>query len=35
MKIGTPKEIYSGESRVAMTPESALLLGKLGYSCLI
>jgi NAD(P) transhydrogenase subunit alpha len=35
VKIGTPKEIYSGESRVAMTPESALLLGKLGYSCLI
>ncbi|EBA03074.1 NAD(P) transhydrogenase subunit alpha [Rhodobacterales bacterium HTCC2150] len=35
MKIGIPKEIFPGEARVAMTPESAVLLQKLGYECLI
>ncbi|TMV12597.1 Re/Si-specific NAD(P)(+) transhydrogenase subunit alpha [Arenibacterium halophilum] len=35
MKIGTPKEIFEGENRVAMTPDSALALQKLGHSCLI
>ncbi|SIR26191.1 NAD(P) transhydrogenase subunit alpha [Rhizobium sp. RU20A] len=35
MKIGTPKELYPGEARVAMTPDSALQLQKLGHSCLI
>ncbi|MBG6146975.1 MAG: Re/Si-specific NAD(P)(+) transhydrogenase subunit alpha [Roseibium album] len=35
LKIGTPKEIFPGEARVAMTPESAKQLQKLGYSCLI
>ncbi|MEX3315826.1 Re/Si-specific NAD(P)(+) transhydrogenase subunit alpha [Sulfitobacter sp. PS-8MA] len=35
MKIGTPKEIFEGENRVAMTPESALQLQKLGHSCII
>lgn len=35
MKIGAPKEIFPGEARVAMTPESALALQKLGHSCLI
>ena len=35
MKIGAPKEIYNGEARVAMTPESALLLQKLGHECLV
>lgn len=35
MKIGTPKEIFDGENRVAMTPESAVQLQKLGYECLI
>ena len=35
LKIGTPKEIYEGEARVAMTPESALQLQKLGYDCAI
>ncbi|WP_170485409.1 hypothetical protein, partial [Ruegeria atlantica] len=35
MKIGTPKEIYGGENRVAMTPDSAVQLQKLGYECLI
>ncbi|MEC8794899.1 MAG: NAD(P)(+) transhydrogenase (Re/Si-specific) subunit alpha, partial [Pseudomonadota bacterium] len=35
MKIGAPKEIYEGEARVAMTPESALQLQKLGYECAI
>ncbi|PKP75043.1 MAG: NAD(P)(+) transhydrogenase (Re/Si-specific) subunit alpha [Alphaproteobacteria bacterium HGW-Alphaproteobacteria-6] len=35
MKIGAPKEILDGENRVAMTPESALQLQKLGHECLI
>ncbi len=35
MKIGAPKEIYAGEARVAMTPESAQQLQKLGYDCAI
>lgn len=35
MKIGTPKEIYKGEARVAMSPDSARQLQKLGYECLI
>ncbi|WP_234899585.1 Re/Si-specific NAD(P)(+) transhydrogenase subunit alpha, partial [Ruegeria lacuscaerulensis] len=34
-KLGTPKEILDGENRVAMTPESALQLQKLGYDCAI
>jgi NAD(P) transhydrogenase subunit alpha len=35
MRIGTPKEIYPGETRVAMTPASTIELQKLGYDCLI
>ena len=35
MKIGTPKELFEGEARVAMTPDSAQLLQKLGYDCVI
>ena len=35
MKIGTPKETFDGEARVAMTPESAQMLQKLGHDCLI
>ena len=35
MKIGTPKEVFEGENRVAMTPESATALQKLGHECLI
>ena len=35
MKIGTPKEVFEGEARVAMTPESAQALQKLGHECLI
>ncbi|MCA1335292.1 Re/Si-specific NAD(P)(+) transhydrogenase subunit alpha [Pseudooceanicola marinus] len=35
MKIGTPKEVFEGEARVAMTPDSALQLQKLGHECLI
>jgi len=35
LKIGTPKEIFPGEARVAMTPESAKQLQKLGYICLV
>jgi NAD(P) transhydrogenase subunit alpha len=35
LKIGAPKEIEPGESRVAMTPDSATQLQKLGYECVI
>ncbi|SFQ42306.1 NAD(P) transhydrogenase subunit alpha [Roseivivax halotolerans] len=35
MKIGTPKEVMEGEARVAMTPDSAKMLQKLGYDCAI
>jgi len=35
LKIGTPKEVFAGEARVAMTPESAVQLQKLGHTCLI
>lgn len=35
MKIGTPKEVLEGEARVAMTPDSARQLQKLGYECAI
>ena len=33
--IGTPKETFDAEARVAMTPDSAVQLQKLGYSCVI
>ena len=35
MKIGTPKEIFESENRVAMTPDSARQLQKLGFECAI
>ena len=35
MKIGTPKEVSAGEARVAMTPDSALQLQKLGFECVV
>jgi len=35
MKIGIPKEIFEGEKRVALTPQSAQALKKLGYDCVI
>ncbi|MGR3757749.1 MAG: Re/Si-specific NAD(P)(+) transhydrogenase subunit alpha [Tranquillimonas sp.] len=35
MKIGTPAEVAAGEARVAMTPDSARALQKLGHECLI
>jgi len=35
VKIGSPKEIFEGEDRVAMTPASAKDLQKLGYECVI
>ncbi|MDG1457264.1 MAG: Re/Si-specific NAD(P)(+) transhydrogenase subunit alpha [Pseudoprimorskyibacter sp.] len=35
MKIGTPKEVIDGEARVAMTPDSARQLQKLGHDCVI
>ena len=35
MKIGTPREVFEGEARVAMTPDSALQLQKLGFDCVV
>jgi NAD(P) transhydrogenase subunit alpha len=35
MHIGSPKELATAEARVAMTPDSALQLQKLGYHCVI
>ena len=35
MKIGALKETSSGERRVALTPDSAVQLQKLGYDCLV
>ncbi|RMG04956.1 MAG: NAD(P)(+) transhydrogenase (Re/Si-specific) subunit alpha, partial [Acidobacteria bacterium] len=31
MKVGIPKEIYPGEKRVAVTPQTVLRLRKLGF----
>lgn len=35
MRIGAPKEIFKGETRVAMTPESAVQLQKWGHECFV
>ncbi|MBO9195903.1 Re/Si-specific NAD(P)(+) transhydrogenase subunit alpha [Rhizobium sp. 16-449-1b] len=35
MKIATPREGFAGEARVAMTPDSAIQLQRIGYECLI
>ncbi len=35
MKIGAPKEVFDGENRVALTPQSAAQLQKLGYDVVI
>ncbi len=35
MIIGTPVEVFKGENRVAMTPQSAQALQKLGHDCVI
>jgi H+-translocating NAD(P) transhydrogenase subunit alpha len=35
VKIGAPKEIIPGEARVALTPDSAQALRKLGHECLV
>jgi NAD(P) transhydrogenase subunit alpha len=35
MKIGAPKETAAGEARVALTPESAQRLQKLGYDIMV
>ena len=35
MRIGAPKEVFEGEKRVAMTPQSAAALQKLGYECIV
>ncbi|MEM8838815.1 MAG: Re/Si-specific NAD(P)(+) transhydrogenase subunit alpha [Pseudomonadota bacterium] len=35
MKIGSPKETFAGEARVALTPQSAAQLQKLGYDVAI
>jgi len=31
MRIGVPKEVYAGEKRVALTPETATMIQKLGH----
>jgi NAD(P) transhydrogenase subunit alpha len=35
MKIGAPRELWPGEARVALTPESVQQLQKLGHECLV
>src|SRR5690349_8285516 len=35
MKIGAPRETVEAEARVAMTPDSALQLQKIGHTCFI
>jgi NAD(P) transhydrogenase subunit alpha len=35
MKLGAPIEIEADEARVALTPDSAVLLQKLGYECAV
>jgi NAD(P) transhydrogenase subunit alpha len=35
MNIGSPKETFAGEARVAMTPDSALQLQRLGHHCVV
>jgi NAD(P) transhydrogenase subunit alpha len=35
MKIGALAEVFPGENRVAMTPDSAVQLAKLGHSCVV
>ena len=35
VKIGAPREVHEGEARVAMTPDSARQLQKLGHACVI
>ncbi len=35
MIIGAPKELQTGEKRVAMTPDSAVQLQKLGFECIV
>jgi NAD(P) transhydrogenase subunit alpha len=35
MKLGVLKETLEGEARIALTPESALQLQKLGHACLV
>ena len=35
MKIGAPKETFEAEARVALTPDSAQQLQKIGHSCFI
>jgi H+-translocating NAD(P) transhydrogenase subunit alpha len=35
MKIGALTEIFEGEARVAMTPDSAVQMRKLGHACVV
>jgi len=35
MKIATPKETFKGENRVALSPQSAVQLQKLGHECIL
>ena len=35
MRVGVPKEVYDGEQRVALTPETATFIHKLGHQITI
>jgi len=35
MRIGSPRESFHGEARVALTPDSAVQLRKLGHDCFV
>ena len=35
MKVGAPRETIEGEARVAITPESAQAIRKIGHACLV
>ncbi len=35
MKFGVPKEVFEGEARVALTPDSAKQIQKLGYDVVV
>jgi H+-translocating NAD(P) transhydrogenase subunit alpha len=35
VKIGAPREIFEGENRVAMTPDSVIALAKLGHTSVV
>lgn len=35
MKSGLPRKVMPGEARVAMTPDSACMVQKLGHECIL